>query len=93
MRLSVDKSLSPRSHNDNASLTPISSGVGRCVYLDAADLAALRAEVVRRAAELRPGRGALNVGLTPKWYRDRVAHLDALRARLRAAEEAAGVIA
>ena len=67
-----------------AGIIPVTDA--RLVVLDGRELAALRREVVRRAAELRPGHGHLNVGLTPRWYRDKCATLDALRARLAAAE-------
>jgi|GEM_PF-4569419 len=69
----------------------VEMGNSRFLVLDSFDLARLRAEVIRLAAELRPGKGATNFGVTPKWYRERVAFLDSLRARLAAAAEATGV--
>jgi hypothetical protein len=85
--------LAPSRPEGNPGLVPIRSEIGKFVYLTGAEIAALRREVVRLAAELRPGRGTQNVGITPRWYRDKVAHLDALRERLRAAEETAEVTA
>ncbi len=70
----------------NSKLTPIRSDVGRFVFLSADDIRALRAEVIRRAAELRPGKGETNIGVTPRWYRLKVEQLDALRERLAEAE-------
>jgi len=81
-----------RSQVNAGNSTAVAVGATHLVVLDANQLAALRAAVVRLAAELRPGKGATCAGVTPRWYRDKVAQLDALRERLTAAE-AAGVIA
>jgi hypothetical protein len=78
-------------HKAGVSLAAMLSEDVRFLAIDLSDPATLRAAVARLAAELRPGVGAVNSGLTPRWYRDRVAILDALRVHLAAAEDAAEV--